>query len=479
MRLAKRLPKVTAWFGIVLLPLAVCGTTSELLSQTPSQATGTPKSTAEKPPDNSAKPSNAPSDDKRPAPYQASRNVVEFGAKCDGVTDDSVAIQAAFDYAYDSPKVDPHSGKSMLRADGVELSFPVGTCYVAHTINYRGEAFHGVSISQSFIKGPPHDDVFAAIDVSDSPKRPCCFQGTRSHDITIMIDISEDVTTSAAWAARGRGQGQGSVFANRFEGWAGQTIKGPVTAEDTTIPLTKAVDLTQYKANGYAPWGWVKIGSEYVHYQGITTTGCKNSAPLCLLNAKRGITLAGKSTASASYADGTPISPVNPLEPSNVTDWIPAWTVGPCGFAFPGRDGRKGGSNPWQHGWLDHVKFMGYGANDPKGRLRHFYPGRSLRNKGQQPLRRLYDSRNCDCPGIYKHGLSALARHLIRRHAVQQSGIEFDVPFTSYIGGVSNINNLTAYVSASPSHQATGLSLWSLPCHSSTGGCRPYRNGGE
>ena len=105
----------------------------------------------------------------------------------------------------------------------------MGTCYVAHTINYRGEAFHGVSISQSFIKGPPHDDVFAATDASNSPARVMLFSGDAhprhyAHDRHLR-----DVTTSAAWAARGRGQGQGSVFANRFEGWAGQTIKGPVS----------------------------------------------------------------------------------------------------------------------------------------------------------------------------------------------------------------------------------------------------------
>ena len=272
-----------------------------------------------------------------------------YNAKCDGTTDDSAAIQAVFDTIYD--------GGFKQSAE-----FPAASCKISIPISYRGESFHGVSITQSIIIGPTANDVFSAPDKSDNPARFCCAAGTRVHDITVKVDASSDPNGTALWAAKGRSAGQGSVYANLLSAWNGQTILGAMNSGDTSVSLTVPQSITNYHS-GYAREGWVQIDSEFIHYSGYANTGCPNSGTFCLLNLTRGITLAGAASTAASHGNGAAIKPVNPLAPANTTDWLPAWTVGACAFAFPSRNGAVASGTPFLSGFVDHVAIAGF--NNP------------------------------------------------------------------------------------------------------------------
>ncbi len=286
-----------------------------------------------------------------------SRSVKEWGARCDGTTDDSAAMQAAFDAEWDSIAV---TNKPF------DLSIPNGTCIAS--IQYRGESFHGSSTGMSRIKGLPGRSVLESPDNADGPPaRGCCFQYARVHDVTIVVDSTVDANiATAGWAAKKQGAGQGSIFANTFAGWAGQTVKGAVTAGATSIPLTTAVNLTNYRS-GVAMTGWVKNSrtGEFMQYYGITNTGCPNSAPSCLLRVTRGDGTWNGGPVAAAMNDGDTIVPLNILDPTNVTDWIPAWTVGACGISIRSRDGLHGpGNQPFSHSYLNNLKFITEGGRN-------------------------------------------------------------------------------------------------------------------
>jgi len=121
---------------------------------------------------------------------QVVRSVREFGAVCDGHTDDTSALQTALNYA---------------QAHGVGLSIPQGTCKT-QTLNWHGESIGGVSKQVSALMGFPGQDVLQS--VADSPS---LLAYTRLHDLTIYVDQSVDVSCTAA---RGR-QAAGSCAINR------------------------------------------------------------------------------------------------------------------------------------------------------------------------------------------------------------------------------------------------------------------------
>jgi len=121
---------------------------------------------------------------------QQVRSVREFGAVCDGRTDDTGALQTAINYAH---------------THGVGLSIPQGTCKT-QTLNWHGESIGGVSKQVSALIGFPGQDVLQS--VADSPS---LLAYTRLHDLTIYVDQSVDVSCTAA---RGR-QAAGSCAINR------------------------------------------------------------------------------------------------------------------------------------------------------------------------------------------------------------------------------------------------------------------------
>jgi hypothetical protein len=103
--------------------------------------------------------------------------VKEFGAVCDGVTDDTNALQAALNYA---------------NAHGVALTIPEGTCKT-RTLSWHGESIGGLGKQVSALMGFPGQDVLAS-----GPDATNILSYTRLHDLTIYVDQSVDVSCSPA-----------------------------------------------------------------------------------------------------------------------------------------------------------------------------------------------------------------------------------------------------------------------------------------
>jgi hypothetical protein len=108
---------------------------------------------------------------------QAERSVKEFGAVCDGVTDDTNALQAALTYA---------------NAHGVALTIPQGTCKT-RALSWHGESIGGLGKQVSALMGFPGQDV-----LESGPDATNMLSYTRLHDLTIYVDQSEDVSCSPA-----------------------------------------------------------------------------------------------------------------------------------------------------------------------------------------------------------------------------------------------------------------------------------------
>jgi len=108
---------------------------------------------------------------------QNARSVKEFGAVCNGTTDDTNALQTALNYA---------------QTHGVALTIPQGTCKT-RTLNWHGESIGGLGKQVSALMGFPGQDVLATVTDSSS-----LLAYTRIHDLTIYVDQSLDVSCSVA-----------------------------------------------------------------------------------------------------------------------------------------------------------------------------------------------------------------------------------------------------------------------------------------
>ncbi len=108
---------------------------------------------------------------------QHERSVKEFGAVCNGVVDDTAALQAAINYA---------------NANGVALTLPAGVCKTQQLV-WHGESIGGQGAQVSVLMGAPGQDVLAApTDATGMLSR------TRLHDLTILVDQSLDVSCTGA-----------------------------------------------------------------------------------------------------------------------------------------------------------------------------------------------------------------------------------------------------------------------------------------
>jgi hypothetical protein len=143
---------------------------------------------------------------------QFERSVKEFGAACDGSTDDTNALQAALNYA---------------QTHGVALTIPQGTCKT-RTLIWHGESIGGMGKQVSALMGFPGQDVLTT--VADSTN---LLSYTRIHDLTIYVDQSLDVSCSpaegrapAGSCALGRSLERNSIFSPGGNGLTGTTGTG-------------------------------------------------------------------------------------------------------------------------------------------------------------------------------------------------------------------------------------------------------------
>ena len=132
---------------------------------------------------------------------QTERSVKEFGAVCDGVTDDTNALQAALNYA---------------NAHGVALTIPQGTCKT-RALSWHGESIGGLGKQVSALMGFPGQDV-----LESGPDATNMLSYTRLHDLTIYVDQSEDVSCSPAGARGGRKLPGKSADRSEFDFFAGR-----------------------------------------------------------------------------------------------------------------------------------------------------------------------------------------------------------------------------------------------------------------
>jgi len=141
------------------------------------------------------------------AAQQAERSVKEFGAVCDGVTDDTNALQAALNYA---------------NAHGVALTIPQGTCKT-RSLSWHGESIGGLGKQVSALMGFPGQDV-----LESGPDATNMLSYTRLHDLTIYVDQSEDVSCSPAEgrAAAGSCQENRPIEANSIFSPGGSGLTG-------------------------------------------------------------------------------------------------------------------------------------------------------------------------------------------------------------------------------------------------------------
>ena len=108
---------------------------------------------------------------------QTERSVKEFGAVCDGVTDDTNALQTALNYAL---------------SHNVALTIPQGMCKT-QALNWVGQSIGGLGKQVSALKGFPGQDVLeSGTDAMN------LLSYTRIHDLTIYVDQSMDISCSAA-----------------------------------------------------------------------------------------------------------------------------------------------------------------------------------------------------------------------------------------------------------------------------------------
>ena len=117
-------------------------------------------------------------DDKRTTvAQQYARSVKEFGAVCDGATDDTSALQNALNYAY---------------ANGVVLTLPAGVC-MTQALTWHGESISGQGKLVSALRGFPGQDVLVSPTDSSS-----ILSFTHLRDLTIYVDQSEDASCATA-----------------------------------------------------------------------------------------------------------------------------------------------------------------------------------------------------------------------------------------------------------------------------------------
>ncbi|WP_263350694.1 glycoside hydrolase family 55 protein [Acidicapsa acidisoli] len=109
-------------------------------------------------------------------------SVKEFGAVCDGATDDTAALQAAINFVQ----------AQAAAGHAVALTLPAGVCKT-HQLTWHLESIGGQGVQASALMGFPGEDV-----LSTGTDATGLLSHTRLHDLTIYVDQSVDVSCSPA-----------------------------------------------------------------------------------------------------------------------------------------------------------------------------------------------------------------------------------------------------------------------------------------
>ncbi|MGB7547922.1 MAG: hypothetical protein WBM14_09240 [Terracidiphilus sp.] len=244
-----------------------------------------------------------------------------YNAKCDGVTNDQAAIQAAFNDAL---------------ANGESVQFPAGTCKTG-TITIKGQPFFGAGMSQTIILGEPGQDVFATPDNASAVLLPYAYV----HDLTIEVDSSVNAASSAV--------GGNNSFPNRISGTAGGTTPLSAAAGGPPAPGPVVINPALVQNCGfYVNDGTYSTSLSTAYASCAAFTGSPSAlvvgAPIVINGA--GVAGATLTTTIASIVNGTSVTLATPASTavSNQTGtWgtgIQApWYFGNCGIAFPASDG--------------------------------------------------------------------------------------------------------------------------------------------
>jgi len=257
-----------------------------------------------------------------------------YNAKCDGVTDDQTAIQAAFNDAYTYSE---------------SVQFPAGTCLTS-TISWKAQPFFGAGVSLTIIRGKPGQDVFATPD-GVSWTKPVA--GTLVHDLRIQVDGTVD--------ASGSPQGN-NTFPNRIAGTLGGA-SNPVTPAISPGPwpfgtafCTASISagaLNTLNLSGCPPLTnletWRVIGAP-ITVNGVGAGGTNLVTTIASVVNATTLTLTTPASSAGTGLSGTFLSPITP-----------PWYIGNCGFAFPFSDGSapSGGTNEWTFQNVSIIQYNG------------------------------------------------------------------------------------------------------------------------
>jgi hypothetical protein len=251
-----------------------------------------------------------------------------YNAKCDGVTDDQTAIQAAFNAAQ-------RSGKA--------VQFPSGICLTS-TITYMGQPFFGAGRNVTIIKGRPGLDVIATPD-----SKVALDYGARIHDLTIQVDNTVNAASSAV--------GGNNTFPNRIFGTAGGTTPIPAGAGGPPAPgplvFNNSVTgscggaITASQTTLTLSCGAFQSIASYYFVGGAVTVVGAGPAGGTLTTTVASIINATHLALSAAASTTVTIATVSITANAGVA---PPWYCGNAGFAIPASSGAGMASN--FNGWI-------------------------------------------------------------------------------------------------------------------------------
>jgi hypothetical protein len=251
-----------------------------------------------------------------------------YNAKCDGTTDDQVAIQAAFNDAL---------------ANSESVQFPAGTC-ITSTISYTGQSFFGAGKNLTFIKGKPGQDVFQGPNSSGVSYK----QSTNIHDLTILVDSSVNAAATAGGGnntfidrisgTNGGGGSAGAISPLTIPVAAGNIVFGPGTACSTGT-ITAGSHNFNCPGIQFASLGLTStdVVGQPITINGAGVSGANLVTTIASITDQNNVVLTGAASTTVTNATG-----------NFGTPFAPPWYFGNCAIALPESNGGwVSGPNAW------------------------------------------------------------------------------------------------------------------------------------